>query len=106
MGGLFAKKNALFVDDLAPDRLTSIGFSPNMFTEFEWASLKTFCNKRDVSQTELNLLYRRHCTYKNCHLLGYRVRLEDIKERFLKEKTITMVCTQPIFTLSFHLISL
>ena len=98
MGALFAKKNSLFVNDLAPDRLTSIGFSPNMFTEFEWASLKTFCNKRDVSQTELNLIYRRHCTYKNCHLLGYRVRLEDIKEHFLKEKQITMVRKQPIYT--------
>jgi hypothetical protein len=84
-------KLAYWVDEDAPDRMTSIGFSPNMFVDFEWASLKTFCKKRRITQTELNLLFKRHCTYKNAHVCGYRVRLEDIKEHFLKETRITMV---------------
>jgi hypothetical protein len=90
MGNCFADKIQYFVDDEAPDRYTTVGFSPNAFTEFEWASLKTFCNKRGITQTELNLVFRKHCQYKNAHLTGYRVRLEDLKEHFLKETRITM----------------
>ena len=90
MGAFFTKRIQYFVDDEAPDRKITVGFSPNAFQEFEWASLKTFCNKRGITQTELNLIFRKHCQYKNAHLTSYRVRLEDLKEHFLSDTRITM----------------
>ena len=93
MGGFFSGSLTNFVDDHAPDRLTSIGFHANMFIEYDWAALKTFCNKRNISQTQLNLMFRKFLTYKNVHLNEFKVRLDDIKSYFLKETRITMVGT-------------
>ena len=91
MGSFLSGSLTLFVDDNASDRLTSIGFHANMFIEYDWAALKTFCNKRDITQTHLNLMFKKYLTYKNVHLNGYKVRMDDIKSHFLKETRITMV---------------
>ena len=106
MGGFFSGSRSHFVNDNAPDRLTSIGFHANMFIEYDWAALKTFCNKRDISQTHLNLMFKKFLTYKNVHLNGYKVRLDDIKSFFLKETRITMVSTNFPSLFSFFFINI
>lgn len=64
-----------------------------MFREFEWASLKTFCNKRGISQTDLNFIFLKHCNYKNASLKDYRVCLDTIRGLFLKEDRVTIEMT-------------
>lgn len=91
MGSLLFKADpSYFLDDKAADRRFAVGFSPNMFDGFEWGALQTFCLKRGITQTQLNLLYRKWCTYPNAYLNTYRVRLDDIKEHYLKERPVIM----------------
>jgi hypothetical protein len=90
MGACSSRQGTYFVDEEADDRFTSIGFSPNMFRDFEWAAMKTFCQKRGITQTELNLLFRKHCCYKNASLKEYRVCVDLVKGLFLKENRVTM----------------
>jgi hypothetical protein len=89
--GAFTSNPSYYVDDKADDRRFTVGFSPNMFDGFEWGALKTFCNKRGITQTHLNLMFRRWCTYPNAYLAAYRVRLDDIKEYYLHSGTPAII---------------
>jgi hypothetical protein len=91
MGNLFAKKLAYYVEDTKEERIHTMGFSPNAFNNFEWASLKAFCRKRSISQADLNLTFQKHCMYKDSHVADYRMKMGFIKEHFVKGSRLYVV---------------
>ena len=96
MGNLCFKKKKLLIYSLYenPGTLLDeiVGFSANVFQDTEWASLKEFCEKRNISQSNLNLAFKKHCTYLNAHILDYRVRLVDLKMHFVSSSRLQTVC--------------
>lgn len=52
----------LFVDDDEKKILGSLGFSKAIFNKREWTALKKFCNRRNISQHNLNIIYKKFLT--------------------------------------------
>jgi hypothetical protein len=54
----------------------------------EWAALKTFCLKRNINQKELQFLFKKYVGYDEAHGNGFRVRVSDIREPYLKKRFV------------------
>jgi hypothetical protein len=80
--------NVVFVDDDPAEVAESVGFSPNIFTDREWTTLKEFANKRHIRQKELNLVFQRFLTHEEVYLRKFHVRLNDVKAYFLKRSRL------------------
>jgi hypothetical protein len=92
MGAILNKTSGVYyIDDNPKLGNRGIGFSPYVFEKLEWTSLKTFCNKRHITQNELNFLFKKWLAYDQVHVHGFRVRISDIREPYLKNSHLTIV---------------
>ena len=56
-----------------------------MFKKKEWATLKKFCNKKDIKQTQLNAVYKKYLSSEDVFIRDFRVKTVDIKLPFLQK---------------------
>jgi hypothetical protein len=77
-----AKLDVVFVDDDPELIKRSVGFSPGLFINGEFNTLKKFCNSRKLHQYHLNYLFKRYLSSEDVYLRDFRVRVLDLKEEF------------------------
>ena len=81
-----AKIDVYFVEDVVEkDKDKGIGFSMKMFKKKEWATLKKFCNKRNIRQTDLNAIYKKYLSSEDIFIREFRVKTVDVKLPFLQK---------------------
>ena len=94
MGSIYSKNEKVyFLNDGPQLKTTSLGFSPNMFENLEWTALKRFCNKNNITQIELNYLFKKFASYDDAHVQMFRVRVSDLRESYIKKTRLTVVST-------------
>lgn len=60
-----------------------IGFSKLMFKKKkEWNVLKAFCNKHNITQASLNIVFNKFLNNKEVYLRDFRVKTSDVKNYF------------------------
>jgi len=68
--------DVVFVDDDPLEVAKSVGFSPSMFINGEFKTLKKFCNARKLHQRHLNQLFNR-CVcvlvHMSCNMVVMRI---------------------------------
>ena len=57
------KVDSLFVDDEEEKIIGSLGFGKSMFKKKEWTTLKTFSNKRNIRQHNLNIVFKKFLSH-------------------------------------------
>lgn len=83
-----SSKETVFVDDDPSEIKKSVGFSPDIFKGREFATLKAFCNKRDVHQRHLNAVWKRYMSTDEVYIREFRVRTLDMKEAFTSKSKL------------------
>ena len=86
--GVGSSKEVVFVDDDPSEIKRSVGFSPDIFKGREFATLKAFCNKRDVHQRHLNAVWKRYMSTDEVYVRDFRVRTLDTKDAFMSKSKI------------------
>ena len=86
--GTGSSKETVFVDDDPKEIQISVGFSPDIFKGREFATLKTFCNKREIHQRHLNALWKRYMSSDEIYIRDFRVRTLDTKDAFLSKSKL------------------
>ena len=100
MGSIYSKNEKVyFLNDGPQLKTTSLGFSPNMFENLEWTALKRFCNKNNITQIELNYLFKKFASYDDAHVQMFRVRVSDLRESYIKKTRLTVVSTERTYFL-------
>lgn len=72
-------QNNLFVDDIHPIiGPGSTGFTWAVFKRIEWNTVKLFCNKNDIHQADLAIVFKRFLTYEEVYVSKFMVRTKDV----------------------------
>jgi hypothetical protein len=84
MGVLFAKEvEMLNVMDNKKHPGYGLGFAKSIFKKKkEWNVLKKFCNKHDIWQIHLNILFKHFLSHDEVYLRQFRIRTADCKNYF------------------------
>jgi len=89
--GCGASADSLFVDDDPKLQALGIGFSREIFKEKEWRALKSFCNKLDIHQQHLNIVFKKYLVNDEVYLREFRVKTLDSRNMFISQPILMQV---------------
>lgn len=70
--------------DPVPNRRLKV-FAKQIFKRYEWATLKAFCQKYVITQTDLVTVFQKYLSHDEVYLREFRVRTVDPKTKFLQQ---------------------
>lgn len=92
MGLVLSKEKILSVDERKKKRSERTrGFSPALFTRNEFEVLKAFCHKYAIKQGDLVIVYNSYLSSHEAHLRDFRVKILDLKLKFLPHSKLSQV---------------
>jgi hypothetical protein len=74
--------NIVFIDEERPKDPRIKGFARGIFKQYEWHTLKLFCNTYKIAHVDVTHIFKRFLSYEEVYLLQFRVRTQDIKNHF------------------------
>eukprot|EP01038_Epipyxis_sp_PR26KG_P010920 gene10920-14659_t len=83
MGRIYSKVDVMTVDK--DKRKPKFVFERHVFSNYEWETLKAFCEKHDIKQKDLVVVFKKFLSNDEVYLRGFRVRTVDAKNKFLTE---------------------
>ncbi|KAJ1432027.1 hypothetical protein B484DRAFT_448044 [Ochromonadaceae sp. CCMP2298] len=75
--------NIVYVDEKSILDPLVQGVARGIFKKFEWETLKLFSQKYRIVQADINVVFRRFLIYPEVYMLGFQVRANDVKGKFL-----------------------
>lgn len=66
-------------------------FAPNIFKRYEWETLKAFCQKYEIKQANLVIVFQRYMTHEEIYVRNFKVRTADVRNKFIPLSKLVQV---------------